>query len=63
MLWGQGVVGLASNSTQFVHACPQSLGLSGAKTPCPYANYADQYPKDNMTDSEQCFGVFARMQT
>jgi hypothetical protein len=41
----------------------QSLGLSGAKTPCPYADYADQYPKGNMTDTELCFGVFARMQT
>jgi len=39
---------------------------TGTKTPCPYANYAeyaDQYPKGNMTDTEQCFGVFARMRT
>jgi len=39
---------------------------TGTKTLYPYANYAeyaDQYPKGNMTDTEQCFGVFARMRT
>jgi hypothetical protein len=42
---------------------PQSFGLSGAKMPCANANYGEQYPKGSMTDAEQCFGVFARMQT
>jgi hypothetical protein len=42
---------------------PQSFGLSSAKMPCANANYGEQYPKDSMTDTEECFGVFARMQT